>query len=249
MLFQIKKRGLAFIHLQWRKGKRLFSKTRLSREESFHVPIVLNNRNWYTYIKELVDWLQNAGYKNIYILDNNSDYPDLLDYYKVTTAKVIYLGENKGYKALWQTDLFRQLRRGYYVYSDADLLPVKECPADVVYRLYHVLSRYNIEKCGPALRIDDLPEHYARKEEVIKIETKHWEQVVEEQVYDAPVDTTFALYKPFAEGDAEQAKAYRVGGNLTFIHRPWYENSENPEKEAVYYKKHATASSFWYTKK
>ena len=53
----------------------------------------------------------------------------------------------------------------------------------------------------------------------------------------------------FAFGNAEEIKAYRVGGDLTFIHLPWYEDSKNLTKEAEYYKKSATSSSYWYTKK
>lgn len=248
-LFQAKKRLIAFSRLQLRKLKRLFVKTSLSREASFSIPIVLNNRNRYTYLKEMVDWLQGAGYKNIIILDNDSDYPALLEYYRHTTARVIFLKRNVGYKALWETDFFETIKGGYYVYSDADLMPGKSCPSDVVYQLYKVLSRHRIEKCGPALRIDDLPEHYSRKQEVLDLESDYWKQEVEKDVFDAPVDTTFALYKPYAKGNAEECRAYRVAGDLTFIHLPWYEDSAQLPEEAEYYKKNASSSSSWYTNK
>jgi len=248
ILFQLNKRSKFFAALQLRKIKRLFSKTELVKEECFEIPIVLNNRNRYTYLKDLVNWLQNAGYKNIFILDNESDYPQLLEYYKKTTAKVIYLKENVGYKALWQTEFYKVLKDKYYIYSDADLIPGQQCPADFVYRLYTILKKYNAEKCGPALKINDLPEHYEFKAKVLKNETLFWENMLETDVYDAPIDTTFALYKPFAFGDAEECKAIRVGGTLTFIHRPWYENSLDLDEETKYYIKNANASSFWYTK-
>jgi hypothetical protein len=67
-------------------------------------------------------------------------------------------------------------------------------------------------------------------------------------VYKAPIDTTFALYKPFAQGDAEECDALRVGGNLIFIHQPWYEDSENPDEETKYYINNSSDSSFWYKK-
>lgn len=247
-LFQANKKLKAFAALQTRKMKRLFVKTKMTGEECFNIPIVLNNRNRYTYLRDLVNWLQAAGYKNIFILDNDSDYPALLDYYKGTTAKVIYLKKNVGYKALWQTDLYEELKNKYYVYSDADLIPGKDCPDDFIYTLYQVLTKYDAEKCGPALRIDDLPEHYEFKQKVLNNEKIFWEKSLEFEVYDAPIDTTFALYKPFAFGDAEECKAIRVGGKLTFVHRPWYENSASLDEETQYYIKHASSSSFWYTK-
>jgi hypothetical protein len=248
-LFMIKKKAKASAQLQYKRLQRLLVKATLSPAEAFAVPIVINNRNRCTYLEGLVHWLQNAGYTNIYILDNDSDYPALLEYYKRTTAKVIYLKQNVGYKALWQIPLFDEIKKGYYVYTDSDLIPGANCPKDVIFRLYQVLSKHKVEKCGPALKIDDLPDHYERKQEVLNVEKKYWSEEIEKNVYGAPIDTTFALYRPFAEGDAEDASAYRVGGDLTFIHLPWYENSANLGPEAKYYKEHVSSSSFWYNRK
>lgn len=248
-LFQLKKRLTALSKLQIRRVQRLMVTTTMTPDEAWNVPIILNNRNRYTYLKGLIEWLSAAGYKNIFILDNDSDYPDLLEYYKQTPAKVIYLKKNMGYMALWNTRFFQTIKRGYYVYSDSDLIPGGACPNNLVYRLYQVLSKHAIEKCGPALKIDDLPDVYERKKEVLEFEAKHWEKLVEKNVYDAPIDTTFALYKPFAYGNAEETKAYRVGGEFSFIHLPWYEDSKNMSNENTYYKENASSSSYWYTKK
>jgi hypothetical protein len=133
------------------------------------------------------------------------------------------------------------------VYTDSDVLPTKNCPKDLIEQLYRVLIKYpQIEKAGVALKIDDLPEHYSNKKEVLRIEKEWWAKEVEPGVFDAPVDTTFALYKPYAKGDAEECKAYRIGGNLTFRHQPWYEDSDNPNAEDVYYRQSvAGGSSYW----
>lgn len=247
-LFQLKKKVIALFKLSAIKFGRLFCNTHLSANAAFEVPIVLNNRNRFTYLKGMVEWLTSRGYKNIYILDNDSTYAPLLDYYKHVPAKVIYLGKNVGYKALWECELFEKLKNGYYVYSDSDLLPVTECPPDLIYRLYLVLNKYPIEKCGPALKIDDLPDHYGNKAAVLAMEKNYWIKAVEPNVFDAPVDTTFALYKPLARGNAEECNAYRVGGDLTFRHLPWYENSSNLGPEATYYKESVSSSSYWYTR-
>ena len=234
---------------QWvRSLRRVFMRESLTREESFNVPVVINNRNRLVWLKALVDWLRNAGYRNIYILDNASTYPPLLEYYSSAPARVVYLGRNAGYMALWQSQLFSEIGRGYYVYSDPDVLPGERCPKDVVYRLYKVLQAYrSIEKCGVALRIDDLPDHYSRKAEVIgQIEGRYWQEPVAPDIYDAPVDTTFALYRPLAFGNAENCRAYRLAGDCTFRHMPWYENSAAPGEETTYYISHADTSTTWY---
>ena len=59
------------------------------------------------------------------------------------------------------------------------------------------------EKAGVALKIDDLPDHYSHKQEAINNEKIFWEKQLEKDVYDAPVDTTLALYRPLAFGNEE----------------------------------------------
>ncbi|MBA2611417.1 MAG: glycosyltransferase family 2 protein [Bacteroidetes bacterium] len=186
---------------------------------------------------QLITWLEKNNYTNIVILDNNSTYPKLLDYYRTTKHKVIFLKKNVGYKALWKTDVFEQFKRGFYVYTDPDLVPNENCPPDLVFKLFKLLEKYgSIEKCGPALAIDNLPNNYNNKNDVIKWEKKHWENKVEKDLYDAPIDTTFALYRPFAMGEAEICKGYRLAGEYTFLHLPWYLNSNSLPEEEVYYK-------------
>jgi hypothetical protein len=230
-----------------RRVQRTFASTKMSGDDFFNVPIVINNRNRYTFLKELIEWLEKNNYRNIYILDNDSTYPPLLEYYRSTPHKIIFLGKNVGYKALWKSGIFNEIKKGYYVYTDPDVLPGAKCPPTLIEDLYKILLKYKtIEKIGVALRIDDIPDSYANKKEVIRIEKEWWAKKVEENIYDAPVDTTFALYRPFAQGDAEECKAYRVAGDHTFKHQPWYENSAAPEEEDLYYRRSvAGGSSYW----
>ena len=46
------------------------------------IPIIINNYNRYSAFIKLVDWLSSAGFVNIIVLDNQSTYPPLLEYYK-----------------------------------------------------------------------------------------------------------------------------------------------------------------------
>lgn len=227
--------------------KRLFVKTELKDKDFFNIPIIINNRNRYTFLKQLIDWLVANGYKNIHVLDNESTYGPLLDYYKTFGHNVIFLKRNVGFMALWRTEVFDQFKKSYYVYSDPDVLPLKDCPANLIEELYKVLQKYsNIEKAGVALKIDDIPDNYANKAEVLRIENEFWKKKIEENVYDAPVDSTFALYRPYAMGAAEECKAYRLAGKYTFRHQPWYENSSSPSEEELFYKNSVTKdSSYW----
>jgi hypothetical protein len=250
-LFQKRKELRRFLNLQGRRIGRIFLKTRMSRAESFKVPIIINNRNRLEWMRALVDWLRKAGYTNIYVLDNSSTYPPLMAYYESGAVKLLRRGNNGGYMSLWSSEYFGKFRNAYYVYTDPDVLPGDNCPPDVVHRLYKVLDAHGeIEKCGVALRIDDLPDHYARKKEVRElIEGRYWKKEIGPGVFDAPVDTTFALYRPLAHGNAEECRAFRLAGQYTWRHMPWYENSSELGAETLYYLQHADASSTWYTKK
>ncbi len=202
----------------------------------YDVPIIINNWNRLTMLKQLVDWLQKAGYKNIIILDNDSSYQPLLKYYDETTAKVIYLKKNFGYMALWKSGLYKEFYTDFYVYTDPDILPVESCPADFMSHFMQLLiNSNNVEKVGFGLKIDDLPDHYDKKKEVILWEKKYWEKEVKKDVYDAQIDTTFALYKPYTIGDIWVQNSLRTGGNYMAKHLPWYEDSKNPDKESIFY--------------
>ena len=237
-LFVVKKQLIKSFSKTVRAIKRRFlSEDTITSENCFEVPIIINNRNRFTFLKLMVDQLQSFGYKHIYILDNDSSYAPLLDYYKTVDAKVIFLKQNVGYKALWETNVFEKFKNQYYVYSDPDILLQKDCPKDFVYHLYKHLNKYSgKEKAGVALRIDDLPDFYVNKQEAIKNESVFWTKPLEKDVYDAMVDTTLALYKPLAFGNAEECDAIRVGGKLAAQHLTWYLDSDHLSEEELFYK-------------
>ncbi len=215
----------------------LIYRSSLNAESCFEIPIIINNRNRLTYLKLMVDQLHSMHYNNIYIIDNASTYPPLLEYYKTVNAKVVFLEQNLGYKALWQISLFEQFKNDFYVYSDPDILMMPDCPKNFVFLLYQELKKYpHKEKAGVALRIDDLPDSYANKAEAIKNESIFWNKALSTDVYDAPVDTTLALYKPLALGNAEECDAIRVGGKLIARHLTWYADSKNLSEEDLFYR-------------
>jgi len=201
------------------------------------IPIIINNRNRLTYLLELIKWLEQNGYINIFIIDNDSTYPPLLEYYSKTKYKIFKLNENIGHLALWKSGIISQFEQDYYVYTDSDIVPIAECPDDVLEFFMLLLRKYKgIEKVGFGLKIDDLPDHYTEKQKVITWEKKFWEKEVEKDVFDAAIDTTFALYRPYTNGAKWVQNAYRTGGKYVARHLPWYENSLAQTEEQMYYK-------------
>lgn len=207
------------------------------RDDFKDVPIIINSYNRLEYLKILIDCMNSRGYHNLYILDNLSNYGPLLDFYRKSDLRIFYLNENIGQKALWLTTVYELFKDDYYVYTDPDIIPDESCPNDFMLKFKHALDAYpNLQKVGFSLKIDDLPDCYFPKAEVISHESKFWEKKLDDDLYDAVVDTTFALYRPLAEGDWLLPGA-RTAPPYTARHLPWYNDSLKLSKEEKYYRK------------
>lgn len=216
------------------------------------IPIIINSFNRLTTLKQLISSLEERGWTNIYILDNCSTYPPLLEYFKTIPYEVIHLPGNLGFKALWRHKPSRKRFCGdYYIYTDADLVLDKDCPSDIIERMFDLLkNKYPYAfKIGPSIRIDDLPDCYNRKREVIEWESQFFLKPVGDGLYRAPIDTTFALYRPrIGLSRRMSLESYRMAAPYQIVHLPWYENSSSLTDEEQYYKDHCRHATSWGSK-
>jgi hypothetical protein len=194
-----------------------------------------------------MEWLVASGMKDIHILDNDSTYGPLLAYYSEIESRhlaVIHrLGRNAGPYALWQTSLYRKLRWKYYVYSDSDVLPCSPDGVGAMRAFMGLLHKHPwAEKAGFGIRIDDLPDSCPRKSLVLGIEGRYWLEPAGEGAYVAPIDTTFALYRPFRSG-GDGLKAIRTGEPYVVRHLPWYVDPLHKSEEEAFYEKNANSYS------
>lgn len=211
------------------------------------IPIIINNFNRLTSLQQLLDALTIRGYTNIYILDNASTYPPLLDYYDTCPFPVLRLSENLGFKALWKSPLRKRFCRDYYIYTDSDVVPVKECPNDFIDYFLRELKRHPLaRKIGFSLRIDNLPDCYAHKDKVIRLESHYYANFTADKLYRAPIDTTFALYRPrVGLSRSRFVEAYRTPYPYQAEHLPWYNDSSNLSAEEQYYISHCKHVTEW----
>lgn len=210
------------------------------------IPIIINNRNRLTSLKDLINFLEKAGQKNIIILDNDSTYPPLLEYYNSTSIKVHRLGFNGGHLALWKTPFYKKFINDFYVYTDSDVIPIKECPLDFMKHFREVLLKNpDVFKVGFSLKIDDLPDTFLNKGKVIAWEKQFYERPVGHEFFQASIDTTFAMYRPWMKGGASLLKMYRTNYPYQARHMPWYVESNNLSEEEQYYVLHAIGSTHW----
>lgn len=215
--------------------------------EGREVPIIINNFNRLDTLCKLLDALVVRGYTNIYILDNASTYPPLLKYYERCPFTVIRLEKNLGFKALWKSSLRKKFCGDYYIYTDSDVVPVVDCPADFVDHLMRELKKHPLaRKVGFSLRIDNLPDHYAYKEQVIQKESVYYQRQAGPGLYRAPIDTTLALYRPrVGLSRSRFVEAYRTAYPYQAEHLPWYSDSSHLSDEERYYIDHCTHVTEW----
>jgi hypothetical protein len=212
-----------------------------------NVPVFLICRDRLSPLLELVDYLERAGCEDIHLVDNASSYPPLLEYYERTPHRVLRLEENLGPFALWRGGLLGELKiDGPFVCSDPDIVPIEECPLDAIDYFAEILDRYPRHlKAGFGLRIDDIPDAYPLKDEALLIERYNWQKPLAPRLYDAYLDTTFALYRGPDEFDF--IPAVRTGYPYMARHWTWYLDAENLPDEETYYREHSTLTP-WYSR-
>lgn len=207
------------------------------------VKAIIINRNLLTTLKNTVEFLRKEKRVEIHILDQNSNYPDLLKWYKTIPEKVHYLSTNNGPYIAWD-DKFKNLRNNYFIVTDPDC-NYDDVPLDWLDKMLSVLNtlKNNVFKVGFSLDIDDLPNSEIGIQ-AYNHEKKYWHKKIE-LGWDAHIDTTFALYKPktpFSYNGLRLDKPYCIK------HIPWYLTNETITDEWLFYLKNASSVSTWGSK-
>ncbi|MCE9623096.1 MAG: glycosyltransferase family 2 protein [Actinomycetia bacterium] len=202
-------------------------------------PIFISLRDRLEPLQTLLNWLDRVNQREIWLIDNDSTYPPLVEFLSTTEHRVVRSGRNWGSRAPWLTGTIQRVARNrYFVVTDPDVVPDDECPLDALDYFRSILDRHlDLHKAGFGLRIDDLPERYALAADVVAWETQFWERPIEPGLYAAPIDTTFALYRPMRRHS--DSPAVRTGAPYLARHLPWYVDSSNLSEEDRYYRERA----------
>jgi len=180
----------------------------------------INNFNLLEWPKKLAYDLNKAGLE-VTIIDNNSTYLPLLDWYDCCPYKIKRLPMNAGHKSIWDQWVCRNSQERYF-YTDPDL-DISELPSDWVGKLNDCLDKHeNQIKVGLAIKIDDLPSNGILSNWARRVQDYYWQFPLGNDLYDAPVDTTLALYNPKFNNHHDVSPAIRLGGKYAVRHLPWY---------------------------
>lgn len=214
------------------------------------IPIIIINFNQLFYLKKLIEFLLKTGHNNIVVIDNNSTYLPLLNYYEkikeyVTVEKQ---DSNKGHRVFWKTpQLYKKYGKGYYVITDPDIVPDSDCPDDFLIYFKKILDRDKwLTKVGFSLKINDIPDTNKHKKKIIRWESKFFDYKDGDGNFIADIDTTFALYRPLNQFYlAKFYSSIRCNQPYMAKHGGWYINHEKMSEEQVFYMNTANTSSSW----
>lgn len=213
------------------------------------IPVYVNVFNRYQTTRTLCEQVANLRNATPVIVDNNSDWQPLLDWYMDCPFEVIRLRDNLGHHAPWKAGVTKIDNAPFYVVTDCDL-DIDGVPADVLEVLQRpfLWHRTALVKSGLGLRIDDLPEWQT---EVKEWESQFWRRRIsgEPLFYDAMIDTTFAMYQqstpPAVAMRVGPDNAVRTGEPYVARHMPWYLDGDNLDEENRHYFETAGKSNSW----
>ena len=212
-----------------------------------YVP-VFNNP---TYTKYFIQQLANLNIKNVIIIDNNSESPQMKDLlFKLSEDyEVIRLKENKGPHFILRDQNFYKKLPNVFCLSDPDLEFSSNIPNMFIRDLYEISNTYKKGKVALALEIpkdDDLNKPYIfldnKMWKMSEYELERWKNPIGKfkdvhDLYLSNLDTTFALYnKEFFEPN-NRYESIMISGIYTVKHLGWYKNSIVPDQEKLYYEK------------
>jgi len=206
------------------------------------IPIYIIAFNNLTYVKNTIRQLKQVT-ENLIIIDNNSTYPPLLNYYtNECKYKVIRNNENLFVESSL-IKKFNHMFPDYFALTDPDLAYPSNIDINTLYILKDLTEKYNVYKAGLALCIDkdqDFRDIKAMNGRSIREwEQQFWVRRLNDdkyEVYKANVATTFAVYnkKNFR---GSYLDGVRLAGPYQCLHLPWYKSCTVPTDELEYYAK------------
>lgn len=201
--------------------------------------------NRLTWAKKYCEDLAAAGLEVI-LIDNNSTYPPLLEWYKDCPYEVIRMKENH-----WAWVYFTHVRKlgddRFVIVTDSDL-DISEVPLDWPEVLMNGLTKNKVRawKAGLSIEINDLPDNELVCK-VVEHEREMWQtKRTPEGFYVSSMDVGLALYDFDFEGGTRGIgkpfwyDAIRAPRPYVMRHLDWYLTKETVTEEDLYYLKSAT---------
>lgn len=230
------------------------------------IPLIIPNFNQLTYTKQLVDWWLCHTNEQVWILDQKSTYGPLLDWYaviEVDNDRVCRLNyptnaPRQNLAAFLSETILKTLDADFYCISDPDILPCDDTPDDFLELFQYCIERMQYHHAGFSLKLDDLPDYEENKgggcqmqrSWIMENERRFWQRPIPVRFRDrqltgfqAPIDTTFAMYRRAAGWPPKGSDWDRAMRICTARHQPWYIDPKNLTDEQRFYFSSCTKSA------
>jgi hypothetical protein len=225
------------------------SETQNLRSEMQDFPLLLiptfNNP---TYLNNMLAQLAKMKWLNFLIIDSGSTFPDMLELMQnLPTSNKMILENNLGPRFFSENQEFFKTLPDIFCVTDPDLEFNIQMPLNFAEKLTQISNEFQIGKVGLALDISVnlgiKSQKYileSKLQTIQEYERKYWEKPIKNvhglEIYEAPVDTTFALYnKRYFNPAKSFTKAFRVAGKFSAIHLPWLDTELRPTSEIDFY--------------
>lgn len=207
-----------------------------------NIPIIILNRDRLTYLERVVGQFLLLGYDNLFVLDMDSSYPPLIEYYSSCKDFTLIMENNIGHKGLWEKGILRNLFRDHewIAVTDSDISLSLDTPVGFIEQMIVVAKDFRVDKVGLAITYDDIT-NLVLKEIIDPIESQYWKQPLAHslhQCYLAPSDTTMCIVRPKLPFTYQGIRL----ADWPIKHLDWYSGWDNLTEEEQYYMTHADPS-------
>jgi len=184
----------------------------------------------------MAEYLYKQGHE-IYIIDNNSTYEPLLEFYDNCPYNIIRLKDNLGYRAPWLINVIDY--SDYYVVTDPDL-GIDHIPSDWDKYCIEGLKKYknkkdgmgnDIIKCGFSLDSSKIPKANPAYDLDKDSHNIIWSSNNNDGYISYGIDTTFAVYRPGT--NYHIPAGIRTDYPYVAYHYPWHIVLEKTEDNAL----------------
>ncbi len=215
------------------------------------IPVIILNRDRLTPLKQLVDIMRKKNYNNITIIDNQSTYDPLLEWYKSCGAKVwinttLPNDINTLYYLLRKNNPeWLRLTEKHFVFTDSDTVPIDSIPDNFIDDMIYYCDKYKKDKIGLGCKLDDMDLSIPMAKYAYGYEITYWTNGIQEEkatLYPHPIDSTFALYRP-GYSSGWSANTFRMGYPYMMRHMPFYYFGDNMPDDEKYYLQHMNVQS------
>ena len=217
-----------------------------------NIPLIIPNFNQFTYLLNLINWWRWYYPANpVYILDNGSTYPTIDSFYnqlqQLTGAQPIMFSNNDcvgNLRSFLQSEQMKEVE--YYVISDPDIMPHPATPPNFLEIFKSCIDDFGFHHVGFGLITKDVPDWMDGRASMLHDEDmiiKKGSTIIpyegkEYHGYEAPIDTTFALYSK-ANGGWHNPQGPESWDNslrlFSAFHLPWYLHPDHLNSEMKYY--------------